>query len=69
MIWVGFGPLFVAKEKGFFAQEGVEVELINMAHHDPLFAGLLAGQIDVSVGTLDECCRTSIRKILMRASW
>jgi NitT/TauT family transport system substrate-binding protein len=54
VIWVGFGPLFVAKEKGFFAREGVEVELINMAHHDPLFAGLLAGQIDVSVGTLDE---------------
>src|SRR5262245_10331231 len=54
VIWVGFGPLFVAKEKGFFAQGGVDVELINMAHHDPLFAGLLAGQVDVSVGTLDE---------------
>ena len=25
VIWVGFGPLFVAQEKGFFAQEGIEV--------------------------------------------
>ena len=23
--WVGFGPLFVAQEKGFFAKEGIEV--------------------------------------------
>ena len=28
-IWIGYGPLFVAQEKGFFAKEGVEVELIN----------------------------------------
>jgi hypothetical protein len=27
--WVGYGPLFVAQEKGFFAAEG-EVELINI---------------------------------------
>ena len=29
-IWVGNGPFFVAQEKGFFAREGVEVELINI---------------------------------------
>jgi NitT/TauT family transport system substrate-binding protein len=27
LTWVGLGPLFVAKEKGLFAKEGVEVEL------------------------------------------
>jgi NitT/TauT family transport system substrate-binding protein len=52
-IWVGFGPLFVAKEKGLFAKEGVEVELINMAIPEALYAGLLAGQIDVSGATVD----------------
>ena len=36
-IWVGYGPLFVAQEKGFFAKEGVEVELINIEDHTPLF--------------------------------
>jgi ABC-type nitrate/sulfonate/bicarbonate transport system substrate-binding protein len=25
-IWVGNGPFFVAKEKGLFAEEGVEVD-------------------------------------------
>jgi NitT/TauT family transport system substrate-binding protein len=51
-IWVGFGPLFVAQEKSLFAKEGVEVELI-MSIPEALYAGLLAGQIDVSGATVD----------------
>ena len=53
-IWVGFGPLFVAQEKGFFAKEGVEVELINMAIHEAMYAGLFAGQIDAIGVTVDD---------------
>jgi NitT/TauT family transport system substrate-binding protein len=26
--WVGYGPLYIAKEKGFFQDEGVELQLI-----------------------------------------
>jgi NitT/TauT family transport system substrate-binding protein len=53
-IWVGYGPLFVAKEKGFFAKEGVEVELINIDDHTAAFAGLFAGQVDaIAAGTQD----------------
>ena len=52
--WVGYGPLFVAKEKGLFAQEGVEVELINIGDHTAAFSGLFAGQIDaIAAGTQD----------------
>jgi NitT/TauT family transport system substrate-binding protein len=58
MIWVGFGPLFVAQEKGLFAKEGIEVELIDMAIHEALYAGLLAGQIDVSGATVDDMLPT-----------
>jgi NitT/TauT family transport system substrate-binding protein len=28
--WVGYGPLYIAKEKGFFQEEEVEVELIKL---------------------------------------
>jgi NitT/TauT family transport system substrate-binding protein len=52
--WVGYGPLFVAHEKGFFADEGVEVELINIDDHTAAFSGLFAGQIDaIAAGTQD----------------
>ena len=52
-IWVGLGPLFVAQEKGLFAQEGVEVELIGMEIPEALYSGLLAGQLDVNIVTID----------------
>jgi NitT/TauT family transport system substrate-binding protein len=52
--WVGYGPLFVAQEKGFFDQEGVEVELINIDDHTAAFSGLFAGQVDaIAAGTQD----------------
>jgi ABC-type nitrate/sulfonate/bicarbonate transport system substrate-binding protein len=46
IVWVGFGPLFIAQKKGFFAREGVEVELIRIEEHTTTYAGLYSGQID-----------------------
>src|SRR5262245_24182403 len=52
--WIGFGPLFVAQEKGFFEHEGVEVELINVEVHAAAFGGLFSGQVDaIAAGTQD----------------
>jgi NitT/TauT family transport system substrate-binding protein len=45
-IWVGFGPLFVAAERGFFDQEGVDVLLIRIDDHTAALAALYAGQVD-----------------------
>lgn len=53
-VWVGFGPLFVAAEKGFFEREGVDVELIEIDDHVAAFAAFYAGQVDALVATLDE---------------
>ena len=54
LIWVGYGPLFVAPEKGFFAKEGVAVELVKFEDHTAAFAGLFAGQVDaITAGTQD----------------
>jgi NitT/TauT family transport system substrate-binding protein len=52
-IWVGLGPLFVAQEKSLFAQEGVEVELIDIEIPEALYSGLLAGQLDVNFVSID----------------
>ena len=51
--WVGYGPLYVAKEKGFFEEEGLEVELILMEDPKLRFPALAAGQIDIAVTTVD----------------
>ena len=44
--WVGFGPLHVADEKGFFGDEGVDVHLINFQAGS--FDAVLDGQIDAA---------------------
>jgi NitT/TauT family transport system substrate-binding protein len=51
--WVGYGPLFVAQEKGFFAAEGVEVELINIDYGGAATDALVDGQVDGSAISLD----------------
>ncbi len=53
-VWVGFGPLFLAAEKGFFKQEGVDVELINLDDHTAAFAAFYAGQIDALAAATQE---------------
>jgi NitT/TauT family transport system substrate-binding protein len=44
--WVGYGPLLVAAEEGFFAKHDVAVELIKIDDHTAAFAALLEGQVD-----------------------
>jgi len=51
--WVGYGPLFVARDKGFFKEEGVEVELVNMEDPKLRFAALAGGKIDALATTVD----------------
>jgi NitT/TauT family transport system substrate-binding protein len=52
--WAGFGPLFVAQEKGLFAKEGIEVELINVEETHAAYAGLSHGQVDVVAGAFQD---------------
>lgn len=51
--WVGYGPLFIARDKGFFKDEGVEVELIVMEDVKVRFAALAGGRIDALATTVD----------------
>jgi NitT/TauT family transport system substrate-binding protein len=54
--WVGYGPLYIAKEKGFFRQEGVDVELIKVGdlEGEPLgVEALAADQVDAVMTTVD----------------
>jgi NitT/TauT family transport system substrate-binding protein len=52
--WVGYGPFYIARDKGFFKEEGVDVEFIIMEDTAIKMGALFAGQIDVAASTSDE---------------
>jgi NitT/TauT family transport system substrate-binding protein len=52
-IWVGYGPLFLARDKGFLKEEKVDVELINMDDPKEGFFAMSAGRLDGVVSTID----------------
>jgi len=44
---VGTSPVFIAQEKGYFAAEGLDVELVPFTAQEPLVLGLASGDLDV----------------------
>ncbi len=51
--WVGYGPLYLARDKRFFDEAGVAVELRNIEDPKLRFAALAAGRLDGIVTTID----------------
>lgn len=52
--WVGYGPFYIARDKGFFTEEGVDVELVIMEDTPIKMGALMAGQLDLVASTVDE---------------
>ncbi len=59
--WLGYGPFYVAKEKGFFADNGLEVELMRIEGDAERRAAIASGDLDAIALTLDSM-------IVLRAS-
>lgn len=51
--WAGFAPVFVAADQGFFASEGIEVDLRAFPGPADSVAPLVAGHLDVALTTPD----------------
>jgi NitT/TauT family transport system substrate-binding protein len=51
--WVAPGPFFIARDKGWFAEEGVEVELVTIQDMANRAAALATGQLDAMVAMTD----------------
>ncbi|HEY1504776.1 MAG TPA: ABC transporter substrate-binding protein [Stellaceae bacterium] len=43
---VGTSPVFIAEDKGYFAAEGLEVELVPFTAQEPLVLGIASGDLD-----------------------
>lgn len=52
--WVGYGPFYIARDKGFFKEEGVDIELVIMEDTPAKMGALQAGQVDLVASTVDE---------------
>jgi len=51
--WIGFAPLFLAQEKGFFAKHGTALEIINVEDAGARKATMIAKQVDGYASSVD----------------
>jgi NitT/TauT family transport system substrate-binding protein len=51
--WVGFGPLYLARDKGLFSEQGVEVDLIVLTGVAERNSALRSGKIDGLAAPVD----------------
>ncbi len=51
--WVGYGPLYIAKEKGFFAEQDLDVHLMIIEDESQYAAAMSSGNIDGLGNVLD----------------
>lgn len=59
---ISYAPIYVAVEKGFFKEEGLEVELIRFASGAKMMAPLATGEIQVASGSASAGLFNSIAK-------
>jgi len=51
--WVGYGPLYLAQEKGFFKEEGIELVFIDEQLDSARRDAFKQGMLDCEAGTID----------------
>jgi NitT/TauT family transport system substrate-binding protein len=52
--WVGYGPMFLARDKGFFKENGLDVDLQIIEDGALYMAAVAAGKLDGNASTIDE---------------
>src|SRR5215213_4744141 len=51
--WVGNGPLYIARDKGYFEEEGIDFKDVSIGDLKLRFAAAAAGEIDIILTTID----------------
>ena len=67
--WVGYGPLYIARDKGFFKKNGVDVDLVVMEDPKERFPTLMADRIQMIASTVDTALCTSRSRPTSNMSW
>ena len=50
--FITFAPFYIAQEEGYYAEQGLEVELISVTVNQEILPALSSGQVDVSSGLI-----------------
>lgn len=50
--FISFAPYFIAQEEGYFAEQGLEVELVNLVQNQDAVTALISGEVDVAAGLM-----------------
>lgn len=53
VVYPGYAPLFVAKEKGFFEKEGVNAEIVVINDFNQLISSIASGNVQMLISTAD----------------
>lgn len=60
--YISFAPFFIAQEEGYFQEQGLDVELVNLAQNQDAIAALIGGEVDVSGGLMTAGLLNSIAR-------
>ena len=52
--WVGYGTLYLARDLGYFKEQGLEVELTTIEESSMYMAAQASGKLSGSASTIDE---------------
>ncbi|MDQ3810035.1 MAG: ABC transporter substrate-binding protein [Chloroflexota bacterium] len=60
--FIAFAPFYIAQDEGFFGEEGLNVEFVNMTTQPDTIPALVSGQVDVTSGQVSSGMLNSIAK-------
>lgn len=65
--WVGFGPMYLAKDKGFFKDAGLDVNISVMEDQGQRTSAMVKGDIDAYIDTVDLLVQTRANNVPSKA--
>ena len=65
--WVGYGPLFLARDMGYFKENGLDVSLEIIEESSLYMAAVAAGKLDGNASTIDEIMKYRSPDICFKA--
>lgn len=60
--FIAFGPFYLAQDEGYFTEQGLSVEFVNMTTQPDTIPALVSGQVDVTSGQVSSGMFNSIAK-------